>query len=215
MPGHRQGFPTPSGGSHARPERRLPKAFGRPNACGRGTWLPMFHTRLGEASGGARVAAPGGRGGAPRIYRVGGTPPVAPRGAPSRKPWEAVSRDHYQGPLVSEHHPARCRPDLTIITPIHPMSRPIRAHGTGVERPRSSALPPHRRPRAGTIETARRRRRESASARHQRPRRGGDVFCAGGGANPPKNPDLQPQEVGCILPGHPSPKVAGPGPADE
>ncbi len=25
MPGHRQGFPTPSGGSHARPERRLPR----------------------------------------------------------------------------------------------------------------------------------------------------------------------------------------------
>ncbi len=28
--GHRQGFPTPSGGSPARPERRLAKAFGRP-----------------------------------------------------------------------------------------------------------------------------------------------------------------------------------------
>ena len=27
--GHRQGFPTPSGGSPRRPERRLPKAFGR------------------------------------------------------------------------------------------------------------------------------------------------------------------------------------------
>ncbi len=27
--GHRQGFPTPSGGSPARPERRLPKAFGQ------------------------------------------------------------------------------------------------------------------------------------------------------------------------------------------
>ncbi len=27
--GHRQGLPTPSGGSPARPERRLPKAFGR------------------------------------------------------------------------------------------------------------------------------------------------------------------------------------------
>ncbi len=27
--GHRQGFPTPSGGSPARPGRRLPKAFGR------------------------------------------------------------------------------------------------------------------------------------------------------------------------------------------
>ncbi len=66
MPGHRQGFPTPAGGSHARPERRLPKAFGRPNACGRGAWLPMFH-----------IAAPGGRAGAPRIYRVGGTPPGA------------------------------------------------------------------------------------------------------------------------------------------
>ncbi len=27
--GHRQGFPRPSGGSPARPERRLPKAFGQ------------------------------------------------------------------------------------------------------------------------------------------------------------------------------------------
>ncbi len=27
--GHRQGFPTPSGGSPARPERRFPKAFGQ------------------------------------------------------------------------------------------------------------------------------------------------------------------------------------------
>jgi hypothetical protein len=26
---HRQGFPTPSDGSHTRPERRLTKAFGR------------------------------------------------------------------------------------------------------------------------------------------------------------------------------------------
>ncbi len=34
--GHRQGFPTPSGGSPARPERRFPKAFGRRRA-----WLPM------------------------------------------------------------------------------------------------------------------------------------------------------------------------------
>ncbi len=34
--GHRQGIPTPSGGSPARPERRFPKAFGRRRA-----WLPM------------------------------------------------------------------------------------------------------------------------------------------------------------------------------
>ncbi len=34
--GHRQGFPTPSGGSPARPEWRLPKAFGR-----RPAWLAM------------------------------------------------------------------------------------------------------------------------------------------------------------------------------
>ena len=34
--GHRQGFPTPSGGSPTRPERRFPKAFGL-----RRTWLPM------------------------------------------------------------------------------------------------------------------------------------------------------------------------------
>jgi hypothetical protein len=30
--GYRQGFPTPSGGSPRRPERRLPKAFGRRRA---------------------------------------------------------------------------------------------------------------------------------------------------------------------------------------
>ena len=29
---HRQGFPTPSDGSHTRPERRLTKAFGRRRA---------------------------------------------------------------------------------------------------------------------------------------------------------------------------------------
>ena len=34
--GHRQGFPTPAGGSPARPERRFPKAFGRRRA-----WLAM------------------------------------------------------------------------------------------------------------------------------------------------------------------------------
>ena len=39
--GHRQGLPTPGGGSPTRPERRFPKAFGRPNAFGRGAWLPM------------------------------------------------------------------------------------------------------------------------------------------------------------------------------
>ncbi len=46
------------------------------------------------------IAAPGGRGGAPRIYRVGGTPPVAPRRAPGPKPWEPVARGPYHGPLV-------------------------------------------------------------------------------------------------------------------
>ncbi len=43
--GHRQGFPTPprapAAGSPGRPERRLPKAYGRPIAFGRGAWLPM------------------------------------------------------------------------------------------------------------------------------------------------------------------------------
>ena len=43
--GHRQGLPTPSdspvAGSPARPERRFPKAFGRPMALRRGAWLPM------------------------------------------------------------------------------------------------------------------------------------------------------------------------------
>ncbi len=71
--GHRQGFPTPSGGSPAagspaRPERRLPKAFGRPMALRRGAWLPM-----------SRIATPR---------------------APGRKPWEAVSMGHYQRSLV-------------------------------------------------------------------------------------------------------------------
>jgi len=48
--GHRQGLPTPAGGSPARPERRFPKAFGRrpaslamsriaaPRAPGRKPW---------------------------------------------------------------------------------------------------------------------------------------------------------------------------------
>ncbi len=43
--GHRQGFPTPprapAAGSPARPERRLPKAFGLPIAFRRGAWLAM------------------------------------------------------------------------------------------------------------------------------------------------------------------------------
>ncbi len=86
--GHRQGFPTPAdtptAGSPARPGRRLPRvlwtgAFGRPNACGRAAWLAMPGTCLGEASGGARIAAPR---------------------APGRKPWEAVSMGHYQRSLV-------------------------------------------------------------------------------------------------------------------
>ena len=55
--GHRQGFPTPSGGSPSRPERRLPNAFGRrrlrlamprivtPRAPGRKPWeaVSMSH----------------------------------------------------------------------------------------------------------------------------------------------------------------------------
>ncbi len=38
--GHRRGFPTPSGGLPARPERRLPKGF-RPGGGGRPAWLAM------------------------------------------------------------------------------------------------------------------------------------------------------------------------------
>ncbi len=44
--GHRQGLPTPSGGSPARPERRLPKAFGRRRA-----WLPMSRIATPRAPG--------------------------------------------------------------------------------------------------------------------------------------------------------------------
>ncbi len=66
--GHRQGFPTPSGGSPARPEWRLPQilwtgAFGLPMALRWGAWLAM-----------SRIATPR---------------------APGRKPWEAVSMGHY------------------------------------------------------------------------------------------------------------------------
>ena len=87
--GHRQGFLTPSGDKRTRPGRRQRVAFGR--RCPLSSpWLAM-----------SRIAAPGGRGGAPRIYIPGGTPPVAPRGAPSRKPREAVSRGHYHRSLVS------------------------------------------------------------------------------------------------------------------
>ncbi len=49
--GHRQGFPTPSGGSPARPERRFPKAFGRPNAFRWGAWLPMPRIATPRAPG--------------------------------------------------------------------------------------------------------------------------------------------------------------------
>ncbi len=44
--GHRQGFPTPSSGSPARPERRLPKAFGR-----RPAWLAMPRIAAPRAPG--------------------------------------------------------------------------------------------------------------------------------------------------------------------
>ncbi len=53
--GHRQGFPTPPrappAGSPARPERRLPKAFGRPITFGRGAWLPMSRIATPRAPG--------------------------------------------------------------------------------------------------------------------------------------------------------------------
>ncbi len=49
--GHRQGFPTPSGGSSARPERQLPKAFGLPNACGQGPRLAVPRTVTPRAPG--------------------------------------------------------------------------------------------------------------------------------------------------------------------
>ncbi len=48
--GPRQGFPTPSGGSPARPERRLPKAFGRRIAFRWGAWLPMSPHRYATRS---------------------------------------------------------------------------------------------------------------------------------------------------------------------
>ena len=44
--GHRQGFPTPSGGSPARPERRFPKAFGLRRA-----WLAMSRIATPRAPG--------------------------------------------------------------------------------------------------------------------------------------------------------------------
>ncbi len=49
--GHRQGFPTPSGGSPARPERRLPKALGLPMALRRGARLPMSRIATPRAPG--------------------------------------------------------------------------------------------------------------------------------------------------------------------
>ncbi len=50
--GYRQGFPTPSGGSPARPERRLPEAFGRPNGA-HGLRCPASprHALLAESLG--------------------------------------------------------------------------------------------------------------------------------------------------------------------
>ncbi len=53
--GHRQGLPTPppalTAGLPARPERRLPKAFGRRNACGRGPRLAIPHIATPRAPG--------------------------------------------------------------------------------------------------------------------------------------------------------------------
>ncbi len=49
--GHRQGLPTPSGGSPTRPERRLPKAFGLPMALRWGAWLPMSRIATPRAPG--------------------------------------------------------------------------------------------------------------------------------------------------------------------
>ncbi len=59
--GHRQGLPTPAGGSPtagspARPERRLPKAFGRPMALRRGPWLAM--SRIASAKPPAEPGSP-------------------------------------------------------------------------------------------------------------------------------------------------------------
>ncbi len=45
--GHRHGFPTPPGGSPPRPERRLPKAFGRRMTLRQGAWLPMSRIARG------------------------------------------------------------------------------------------------------------------------------------------------------------------------
>ncbi len=72
-PRWRQGFPTHSGGSLRRPERRPPPilwtgAFGPPNACVRGPRLAVLGT-------------------------------ATPR-APNREPWVAVSMSHYQRSLV-------------------------------------------------------------------------------------------------------------------
>ncbi len=49
--GHRQGFPTPSGGSPARPKRRFSKVFGRPMALRWGAWLPMSRIATPRAPG--------------------------------------------------------------------------------------------------------------------------------------------------------------------
>ncbi len=49
--GHRLGLRTPSGGSPARPERRLPKAFGRRITWRWGTWLPMSRIAAPRAPG--------------------------------------------------------------------------------------------------------------------------------------------------------------------
>ncbi len=48
---HRHGFPPPSGGPPARPERRFPKAFGRPMALRRRAWLRMSRIAAPRAPG--------------------------------------------------------------------------------------------------------------------------------------------------------------------
>ncbi len=71
-----QGVPTPSGGSPARPERRLPKAFGRPKLSDGG---PSFRT-------------------AAHAFRCPASPAASllPGGSPARSLWVMINAPWYK-----------------------------------------------------------------------------------------------------------------------
>ena len=126
--GHRQGFPTPSGGSPRRPERRLPKAFGRrrlrlampriatPRAPGRKPWEAVSMSHYQRSLVSVRQAA---------------RPPDDPAPPPTDRAAPPCARVPSASP---EDPPRHCRP--------------MPQRGPSAPRSPASAVPPtHRRDR--------------------------------------------------------------------